>query len=71
MLEVARVFAGLGALMLLASGVFWIKSEPGHQMDHGEIFLSSGIEWGSRLLVLSMALSAVAASLAVIGMIAV
>lgn len=70
MLEAARVLAGFGAIMLLAAGVFWIKFARGHQVHRGEILLSSNVERGSQLLVLAVALSAAAASLAIVGLIA-
>jgi hypothetical protein len=66
MLEAARILAGLGALALLVSGAFWIKVAGEDEMDAGGVVVAGHVDRASKLLAMSVALSAAAASLAIV-----
>jgi hypothetical protein len=70
MLEVARLLAAFAMILLIVAGAAWIKLFRGTELqmlDGGAASNSGNGESASRLLVLAAVLSAVAASLAVIG----
>ena len=69
MLEVARVLGFLAAIVLLVAVAAWIKLFRGAQLRRldGRAAKAGNAEIASQLLVLSAALSAVAAALAVAG----
>jgi len=68
MLEVARLLAFLAAILLLVSGAAWIKLFRGPELYRLRVSGATAgkAEIASRLLITAAALSAVAASLAVI-----
>ena len=66
MLDTARILASLAALTLLVSGAFWIKAAGDDEMHDGEIVVTSNVDRASKLLAVSVALSAAAASLAIV-----
>ena len=69
MLEVARVVGFFAAILLLMAVAAWIKLFSGPELRRldGSAAQAGNAEIASRLLVLSAALSAVAAALAVAG----
>ena len=71
MLEAAQILASVGALVLLVAGAFWIKVARYDEVDEGGNVVASQVESASQLLVLAVIISLVAASLAVVGWIAV
>jgi hypothetical protein len=71
MLEAAQILASVGALVLLVAGAFWIKVARYDEVDDGGNVVASQVESASQLLALAVVLSLVAASLAVVGWIAV
>jgi hypothetical protein len=69
MLEVARVVGFFAAILLLVSVAAWIKLFRGPELRRldGSAAKTGNTELASQMLVLSAVLSAVAASLAIIG----
>jgi hypothetical protein len=69
MLEVARFVGFFAAILLLVAVAAWIKLFRGPELQRldGSTAKASNIEIASRLLALAAVLSAVAASLAIIG----
>jgi len=70
-LEAAQILAGVGALVLLVAGVFWIRVARYDEVDGGGNVVASQVESASQLLTLAVILSLVAASLVVVGWVAV
>lgn len=66
MLEAAWILASLGAVALLLSGTFWIKVAGKNEMHAGGTVVAGHVERASKLLAVSVALSAAAASFAIV-----
>ena len=66
MLDAAQVLATLAVLALLVSGAFWIKVAGADEMHDGGIVVAGNVDRASKLLAVSVALSATAASLAIV-----
>ncbi len=66
MLDAARILASLGALALLVSGAFWIKVAGEAEMHAGGVVMAGHVDRASKLLAMSVGLSAAAASFAIV-----
>jgi hypothetical protein len=66
MLDAAQILASLAALALLVSGAFWIKVAGSDEIHDGGIVVAGNVDRASKLLAVSVALSATAASLAIV-----
>ena len=66
MLDAARVLASLAALALLVSGAFWIKVVGADEMQDAGTVAAGHVDRASKLLAMAVALSAAAASLAIV-----
>jgi hypothetical protein len=71
MLEAAQILAIVGALVLLVAGAFWIKVVRYDDVYDVRNVVASQVESASQLLALAVLLNLMAASLAVVGWIAV
>ena len=71
MLEAAQILAIVGALVLLVAGAFWIKVARYDDVYDVRNAVASQVESASQLLALAVLLNLMAASLAVVGWIAV